>query len=419
MPKDVPSPPGQPRLIGLLMSLFFAFGFCTVLVDSLVPKFKAMFALSYTEVMLTQFCYFGAYVVVSAPAGWLISRIGYLRSIVCGLLLMALGAFGFTPAALLGTYPGFLAALFVLAAGVTIVQVAANPATALVGPDATAPSRLTLAQGFNSVATMVGPLFGAAFILNAIQSPPDGATPATLASFQQTQAHVFVAPFAGIAIALLALAALCWRLRGWSPHQAPPAASAFRRLLGRRQLMLGAAAIFAYVGAEVSIGSALANYLMQASVLGVAAATAGRLLSLYWGGAMLGRFAGAAVLRRAPPGLILAVCALGAASLASLSALSSGTAAAVFVLAIGLCNSIMFPTIFTLAIEGLGDDTAEASGLICLAIVGGAVVPVIMGYAADHLGLAHALFVPALCYIFVASYGAMVWRGGFVHTANA
>jgi FHS family L-fucose permease-like MFS transporter len=403
------APPHQ-RLLALMMSMFFAFGFCTVLVDTLVPKFKAMFALSYAEVMLTQFCYFGAYFIVSLPAGWLLGRIGYLRSIVVGLMLMASGALGFGPAALIGSYPAFLFALFVLACGVTIVQVAANPVTALAGSAATASSRLTLAQAFNSLATMIGPQFGAYLILSSLHTPPAGADAKALEVFRQHEAHVFVAPFAYVALVLAGLALLCWRVRAWSPPAAPRALGSVRQLLGERRLMLGAASIFAYVGAEVSIGSAMANYLMQGTVLGLTAATAGRLVSLYWGGAMVGRFAGTLVLRHIKPGLALGVCALCAAALATVSGLSNGLAAAGTLLAIGLCNSIMFPTIFTLAIEGLGEKTPEASGLVCLAIVGGAVVPLTMGVAADRFGLAHALVVPVLCYLWIAFFAVWVSR---------
>lgn len=400
----------HPRLVPLMMAMFFAFGFCTVLVDTLVPKFKSMFDLSYTEVMLTQFCYFGAYFIVSLPAGWLLSQIGYLRSITAGLLLMTAGALGFTPAALLGSYPAFLLALFILACGVTIVQVAANPVAALAGPPQTASSRLTLAQAFNSFATMVGPQFGALLILGSLHQAPAAADAAALASFRQHEAGVFILPFALVAIALAALALLCWRVRAWSPEVAARPAGAVWRLLRQPRLMLGALAIFTYVGAEVSIGSVLANYMMQASVLGIAAARAGQLVSVYWGGAMVGRFAGSLILRRFPPGLTLAICALGAGLLASASGLSAGMAAAVALLAVGLCNSIMFPTIFTIAIDGLGDDTPEASGLICLAIVGGAVVPLATGLVADSFGLAHALFVPVLCYAIIAWYGLVAWR---------
>lgn len=401
----------RPRLLGLMMAMFFAFGFCTVLVDTLVPKFKAMFALSYTEVMLTEFCYFGAYFVVSAPAGWLLSRIGYLPSMVLGLLLMAAGALGFTPAAELGTYPGFLAALFVLASGVTVVQVAANPVTALAGPPDQAPSRLTLAQALNSVATMVGPQFGAWLILAHVESPPAGLSVVARAALRAREAHVFVVPFLAIAAGLLLLAAVCWRVRAWSPPVIAQSGGSALRLLREPRLLAGAVSIFTYVGAEVSIGSSMANYLMQGSVLGVIAGTAGRLVSVYWGGAMVGRFTGAVLLRRMPAGLALSMCAVGAAALVLTSSLSGGRFAAAMLLAVGLFNAIQFPTIFTLAIEGLGAETPEASGLLCLAIVGGALVPLLTGVVADHAGLARALLVPVGCYLWIALYGAMVWRG--------
>jgi FHS family L-fucose permease-like MFS transporter len=402
----------QKKLLSLMMVMFFAFGFCTVLVDTLIPKLKAMFALNYTEVMLTQFCFFGAYFIVSTPAGWLLGRIGYLRGITVGLLVMAVGALLFTPAARLGIYPGFLAALFILAAGVTIVQVAANPLTAMLGRPALAPSRLTLAQAFNSLATMVGPIFGAWLILSHVTNLPDAATvpPATLAHLRQTEAAVFQVPFIFIAFVVLALAALCWRVRAWAPVPHTRGSGSYGRVLSNRRLLMGAAGIFTYVGAEVSIGSSMANYLMQPSVLGVVARTAGSLVSVYWGLAMVGRFCGAAALRRASPGLVLAACAVGACALTIASGLSIGVLAAATALAIGLCNSIMFPTIFTLAIETLGEDAAEASGVLCLAIVGGAIIPVLTGLAADRFGLGHALLVPALCYVWIAVFGVVAWR---------
>ena len=402
----------QKKLLALMMAMFFAFGFCTVLVDTLIPKLKAMFALSYAEVMLTQFCFFGAYFIVSAPAGWLLGRIGYLRGITVGLLVMACGALLFTPAAELGIYPGFLAALFVLASGVTIVQVAANPLTAMLGPKAGAPARLTLAQALNSLATMVGPLVGAWLILSHVTTLPDAASvpPATLAHLRQVEAHVFQLPFMAIAAFLLALAVLCWALRSWAPAAHAQSDGSYRRLLANRRLRMGVVSIFAYVGAEVAIGSSIVNYLMQPSVLGIAASAAGSLVSVYWGLAMVGRFGGVAILRRVPAGLVLALCAACACALAITTGLSAGLFAAATVLAIGLCNSIMFPTIFTLAIETLGEDAAEASGVLCLAIVGGAVVPLITGIAADHVGLGHALIVPALCYVWITIFGVSAWR---------
>ena len=394
------------RLLALMMGLFFAFGFCTVLVDTLIPKLKGMFQLSYTEVMLTQFCFFLAYFLVSGPAGWLIGRIGYLRAIVVGLLVMALGCALFTPAADIGSYPAFLGALFIMASGVTTVQVAANPLTSLLGDPASASSRLTLAQAFNSVATMIGPQFGAALILahSNVLPDPKTLTAAALAGLRAHEAQSVQGPFLMIAAALLLLALLCWSIKGWAPPTSRTGGG-FIHLLGNRRLVLGALTIFAYVGAEVSIGSSIANFLMMKRTLGLSMHDAGSLISVYWGLAMVGRFGGSWLLGKLPAGRVLLGCALGAGLLAVTAGLSAGLVAVVAVLSVGLFNSIQFPTIFTLAIEGLGQDTPGGSGLLCLAIVGGAVVPLATGFAADHLGLGLALLVPAACYAWIACYG--------------
>jgi FHS family L-fucose permease-like MFS transporter len=394
------------RVIGLVMALFFAFGFCTVLVDSIIPKLKATFALSYAEVMLTQLCFFGAYFLVSLPAAWLHSRIGYLKGVAVGLLLMALGCLLFTPAANAGVYAGFLFALFILASGVTIVQVAANPLATGAGDPEYAPSRLTLAQAFNSLATTVGPIFGAVFILANGLVVPDASTlsPEALAIERREQASVFQRPFLIIAGALIVMAVVCWSVRHWVKDTAP-AAEGNIALLRNRRLMFGATAIFLYVGAEVSIGSSMANYLMLESTLKAAAQTAGALVSVYWGLAMAGRFIGAGVMRKANPALVLTLCACGAFALTVTSSFSVGAVAAATLLAVGLFNSIMFPTIFALAVDGMGERTPQASGIICLAIVGGAIVPLATGAAADHVGLKLALLVPALCYVWIAFYG--------------
>jgi MFS transporter, FHS family, L-fucose permease len=396
-------------LVALVVTLFFIWGFATVLVDTLVPKLKASFSLSYAEVMLTQFSFFLAYLVVSLPAGVLIARIGYIHGAIVGLVLMAVGCVLFAPAAALGIFPGFLLALFVMAAGITILQVSANPLIAILGARETSHSRLTLAQAFNSLGTTVGPFVGAAFILAANAQPPGDAAPAVLEAYRHAEAQAVQTPFLGIAAVLIVLAASFW----FSRHAAasfpdkPERPRAALAPLRKPRLALGALSIFLYVGAEVSIGSLLINYLVQANVLGVAPATGGRLISLYWGGAMVGRFIGAAVLRRVGAGSVLAACAFGAALLTGISGVTIGMVAAVAVLAVGLCNSIMFPTIFALAIENLGDETPQGSGILCLAIVGGAVVPVITGFAADAYGLAASLFVPALCYLWIAAYGVL------------
>ena len=395
------------KVIGLVMTLFFAFGFCTVLVDSVIPKLKATFALSYAEVMLTQFCFFGAYFLISLPAAWLHHRIGYLRGAAVGLLLMALGCLLFTPAAKAGVYPGFLGALFILASGVTIVQVAANPLATGAGDPARAASRLTLAQAFNSLATTAGPVFGAAFILGHGLAVPDATrlSAQALTIARRQQAQVFQFPFLIIAAVLVAMAIICWSVRHWTRHAAPSVAvHGNLQLLRHPRLMFGAVSIFLYVGAEVSIGSSLTNYLMLRGTLAAAAQLAGSLVSIYWGLAMAGRFIGAGVMRKANPARVLMLCACCAFVLTTVSSLTSGVLAAATILAVGLFNSIMFPTIFALAVEGLGERTAQASGIICLAIVGGAVVPLMTGAAADQVGLQLALLVPAMCYVWIAGY---------------
>jgi FHS family L-fucose permease-like MFS transporter len=408
-----PARGGDARLLPLAMSLFFAFGFCTVLVDTLIPKLKAMFQLTYAEVMLTQSCYFAAYFVISIPAGWLLSKIGYLKGITMGLLIMAVGCLMFTPAARSGVYAGFLVALFILASGVTLVQVAANPLATGLGDPAKAPARLTLAQAFNSLATMVGPLFGSYLILSHGLASPDAKTaaPAVLAAYRVQEAKVVQTPFLGIALALAALAVVCWLVRRWAPPAEAQSVGGFGKLARQSRVVLGAVSLFAYVGAEVSIGSSIANYLMLSSTLGLPAPTAGSLVSVYWGLAMVGRFIGAWVLNKAPPGAVLAACAIGAAVLAAISALSFGMPAAVTLLGVGLFNAVMFPTIFSLAIEGQGDQASEASGFLCLAIVGGAVVPWLTGLAADRFGLAHAFFVPVICYLWILTYGVLAHTG--------
>ncbi len=399
-------------IMPFVIGLFFLWGFSTVLLDSLIPKLKALFALDYADVMLSQFCFFLAYFVVSIPASMLLGRIGYMRGIVIGLVIMAAGCLLFAPAAMLGTFDGILVALFVMASGITLLQVAANPLVAVLGTARSSSARLTLAQAFNSLGTSLGPLVGARLILgqtSGVAPNPATADPAVLVAFRRAEIHLVEIPFMAIAGILLVLALVFWLLR-----QSPgvPGAERVRyhraglaRLLRRPRLSLGAAAIFLYVGAEVTIGSFMTNYLMQTSRLNLAAAQAGQLVSLYWTGAMIGRFVGTAVLRRYPPGLVLAAAALAAAGLATLSAVSGGPLSAAAIIAVGLFNAIMFPTIFALAIEGLGDDTPQGSGLLCMAIVGGAVVPRVSGVVADHAGLANALFVPVCCYLAIIGYG--------------
>jgi FHS family L-fucose permease-like MFS transporter len=334
---------------------------------------------------------------------------------------MALGCLLFTPAADAGIYPGFLLALFILAAGVTVVQVAANPLATGAGDPRHAASRLTLAQAFNSLATTVGPIFGATFFLSQGLAVPDASTLSAeaLAAARRDQAHVFQMPFVFIAAVLIGLALICWGVRGWAKSSTPSSPESDRAaLLSNRRLMFGVVSIFLYVGAEVSIGSSMANYLMLGTTLSEPAQTAGALVSVYWGLAMVGRFIGAGVMRKANPGVVLALCAGGAFAMTTTSSLTQGIVAGATVLSVGLFNSIMFPTTFALAVEGLGERTPQASGIICLAIVGGAIVPLITGAAADHAGLHLALLVPASCYLWIGFYGLFAARGPHPHDAQ-
>lgn len=407
--------PRQMLLVVLVVLLFFAWGFGTVLLDSLVPKLKGVFALSYTQVMLTQFSYFIGYFFFSIPAGFILSRIGYIRAAILGLAVMICGCLLFSPAAASGLFAAFLLALFVMSAGVTLLQVVANPFIAELGPESSSSSRLTLAQAFNSFGTTIGPWVGAILILSGgVTFNAANLTAAQLSAARIAQAHATQLPFLMIAAGLTVVAILFWIVRRSAAPPVSPQMASFRAVWALRnqpRLLLGALAIFVYVGAEVSIGSMMTNYLMQPSTLGLVAERAGKLVSFYWGGAMVGRFLGSFVLREARPGFVLAICAMCACILALVSSQSSGSFAAWSLIAVGLFNSIQFPTIFALASENLGDEKPNASALLCMAIVGGAIIPEITGAVADATKLATALFVPAACYIWIAIYGVLTARG--------
>jgi FHS family L-fucose permease-like MFS transporter len=395
-------------LQGFVFALFFAFGGITSLNDVLIPKLKALFTLSYGEVMLVQSAFFAAYFIVSLPAAALVRRIGYMRSAAVGLLTMTVGCLLFVPASSNGIFALFLVALFVLAAGITTVQVVANPLISMLGPAATASSRLTFAQAFNSLGTTIFTYVGSMLILGSLATvDPAKLSGAALDAFRGVETQVIVHTYMGLAIALLLLATVVWvRRKGLIETPAPktPMLRAFD-LLTRPRFAFGTACIFLYVGGEVAIGSLIVNYLMQSSVLGLAAEQAGKHVPFYWGGAMLGRFIGAYVLRLFAPGKVLACVAAAVITLLWISSHSTGTVSAYSLLAIGLFNSIMFPTIFSLASEGLGKRAAEGSGVICMAIVGGAIVPLLAGTAADLWGLKVALIVPAACYCGILAFG--------------
>lgn len=408
-----PSHRASALMVACVVFLFFAWGFSTVLIDTIIPKLKAVFELTYAEAMLTQFAFFAGYFVFSIPAGYLLARQGYMRSIITGLLVMAAGCLLFAPAAASGAYGGFLAALFVMAAGITILQVAANPLIAGLGAESSSHARLTLAQAFNALGTTIGPMFGAALVLTGALAVdvPAGLSGPELAAARAVQSHAVQLPFLAIAAVLVALALLFFFLRN-KPTPSVEGTGAHLlgafSLLGRARLGFGVLCIFLYVGAEVSIGSLMANYLMH--VLHVSPLAAGQMVSLYWGGAMLGRFIGAGLMRFVKPGVLLSCNAVVALCLVALSATSQGEIAAYALIAVGLCNSIMFPTIFALALEDLGPRKPEGSALLCMAIVGGALIPVLTGGVADFWGIAASLAIPALCYAAIALYGASTAR---------
>jgi FHS family L-fucose permease-like MFS transporter len=377
-------------------SLFFVFGSVTSLNDVLMPRLKELFTLSYGQMTLVQFCFFTGYFIVSMPASYMIERVGYLLSIVVGLLLMAGGCLLFLPAAALHAFPAFLAALFVVAAGVTIVQVTVNPLVVRLGAAERTPARLTLAHACNSIGTVVAPYCGALLILDA------AATGSTMIG----------RTYAGIAIFLTLIAGLVWtlrnRVRGDRAMGGNPLA-AFS-LLRIPRVRFGVAAMFLYVGAEVTIGSMLINYLALPRTMGMPHAAAAKLLSMYWGGLLVGRLAGIAILRRVAAYRLVALYGTAAFTLVAISMASEGAVAGWTMVAVGLFNSIMFPLIFALSSEGLGDRTAEGSGLLCVAIVGGALVPLATGHMADITSLTTAMIVPALCYVGILAFGVYAHR---------
>ncbi|HVT34239.1 MAG TPA: sugar MFS transporter [Nevskiaceae bacterium] len=397
-------------LVGVV-GLFFIWGGITSLNDVLIPKLRDLFQLNYAQAMLIQFAFFTAYAVVSLPAGGLISRLGYGRGIVAGLSIMGIGCVLFVPAASLASYALFLGGLFILAGGITILQVAANPLIANIGEPGSGHSRLTLAQAFNSLGTTLMPYIGAQLILGDVaHASPANLSAQQLMDFQAREAAVVGHGYLAIAgICFLVAAAFWFWRRALGQFSDGDSAASFSGSLAllrsRPRLAFGVLGIFLYVGAEVTIGSVLVNYLMLPSTLGLSQRAAGEHLPYYWGGAMVGRFIGAVLLRRIRAGVLLSAVAMGAVCLVLSSAASQGALAAWALLAVGLMNAIMFPTIFSLAVENMGPDTPRASGLLCMAIVGGAVVPLFSGFVADASSLAVALTVPAACYLVIAAFG--------------
>jgi FHS family L-fucose permease-like MFS transporter len=391
--------------------LFFMWGLLTALNDVLIPHLKALYTLSYGQAMLVQFCFFGAYAIVSLPAGMLIKKIGYQNGAVTGLAIAAAGCALFYPAASSG-FGLFLLGFFVLAAGITILQVAANPYVAVLGNPQTASSRLTATQAFNSLGTTIAPALGGMLILSGVvlSASELAALPeAQQLAYRATQAASVQGPYLALAAALLVLAVLFKFARlpkiSHADDVAQAAEGAKASLFSHANLVLGAIGIFVYVGGEVSIGSFLINFLGDPNVASLSAGDAAHYVSYYWGGAMIGRFIGLFVMRRVSPGVALAFNAACSIALIMAAIFGHGQTAMWAILAVGLCNSIMFPTIFTMALHKLGKFTGQASGVLCMAIVGGALVPLLQGKIADAAGLQVSFFVPAACYVFILFYG--------------
>ncbi len=398
------------RALVIVTTLFFMWGLLTSLNDVLIPHLKSIYTLTYVQAMLVQFCFFGAYFVVSLPAGNLVRRIGYQSGAVVGLLIAATGCLLFYPAATTG-YALFLFAFFVLASGITILQVAANPFVTLLGDARTASSRLTLTQAFNSLGTTVGPLFGGLLILGGavLLSEADVAAMDTAqrAAHRAAEAATVQGPYLLLAGALLVLAiAFAFARLPKVVHDAAPVdESPLLSVLSHRNLLLGTIAIFLYVGAEVSIGSFLISFLGEPNIAGLDHADAANYVAYYWGLAMIGRFIGFAVMQKVSPGLTLGFNAFCSIALIMVAVLGEGAVAMWAIIGVGLFNSIMFPTIFSIALHGLGARTGQGSGLLCMAIVGGAIVPFAQGFVADSAGLQPSFIVPMLCYGFIAYFG--------------
>lgn len=413
-----------------LTSLFFLWGFITVLVDSLIPRIRDLFTLTYFQAGLVQFAFFGAYFVLSIPAGFLLSKIGYKKGIVVGLLTMAVGCFLFYPAASFREFNVFLLAYFVLAGGITILQVAANPYVAVLGPEEGAASRLNLSQAFNSLGTSIAPILGASFLLSEKVKSSEEISEMTAAAretYLASEATAVQTPFMVITAFIILLALVFVFVKLPSMLSSVPRGG-YSSLFRRKSLLLGALGIFIYVGAEVAIGSYLVNYfydmgltavVQQNEVLAAIASTLlgkdlelvsdygilGAFVTFYWSGAMIGRFIGSYLTNIMSPSRVLSFFAMGAVLMILISSQTLGVVSMVSILAVGLFNSIMFPTIFSLSLEGLDDLKPQASGILCTMIVGGAIIPPLYGYMTDLFGFKMALLLLIGCYGYIVWYG--------------
>lgn len=397
-------------VLALAFAVFFLLGGVTNINDLLVGKFKPMFQLSHAQANLVQMAFFISYAAFSIPAGIVMSKLGYIRTFVLGFVMVAGAALLFIPASAAASYGGFLAALFFIGAGITVLQVAMNPVITTVGPVETSHSRLTFAQAFNSIGVFLMVRGGAELLLgDSSIIDATTATPDQLQAYRVEQGASIGHAYMWLAVAMVAIAILFWIFRSaldGAKAEQTKVAGTLDLLLSNRRVQLGALCIFMYVGAEVAIGSNMMAYLSDKGVMGLSLLDAGRLVSYYWLGAMIGRLVGGFILRMFAPGKVLTTFAAAAIALIALSAMSAGAISGWALILVGFCNSLMFPTIFSLGTEGLGEKTPQGSGIMCTAIVGGALVPYLFGQVTDMTGnIRAALLVPVVCYAIIALFG--------------
>jgi FHS family L-fucose permease-like MFS transporter len=414
----------------LLTTLFFLWGFITVLVDSLIPRLRELFTLSYFQAGLVQFAFFGAYFLLSIPASYILSKIGYKKGIILGLLTMAIGCLLFYPAASYRVFGVFMLAYFILAGGMTILQVAANPFVAVLGSEDGASSRLNLSQAFNSLGTAIAPAVGALFILSDTIKTEDeiaSLTDVAKETYLASEASAVQMPFLGLAL-FIGFIAIIFLFAKLPKMMSETATGTYAEAFQNKNLMLGVLGIFFYVGAEVAIGSYLVNYFLDMNLVDVIKengfmksiaegilnsgltendnkAIVGVFVTFYWSGAMIGRFVGSYLTRIMKPGKVLGIFATIAIMLILISISTTGLVSMWSILAVGLFNSIMFPTIFTISIDGIGELKPKGSGLLCMAIVGGALIPPLYGYLTDQIGFKTALFFIITCYAYILWFG--------------
>jgi len=414
----------------LLTTLFFLWGFITVLVDSLIPRLRELFTLTYFQAGLVQFAFFGAYFLLSIPASYILSKIGYKKGIILGLLTMATGCLLFYPAASYRVFGIFMLAYFILAGGMTILQVAANPFVAVLGSEDGASSRLNLSQAFNSLGTAIAPAVGALFILSDTIKTEDeiaALTETAKDNYLASEASAVQMPFLGLAL-FIGLIAIIFLFAKLPKMMSETSTVTYAEAFQNKNLMLGVLGIFFYVGAEVAIGSYLVNYFLDMNLVEVIKenglmksiaegilnsgitendnkAIVGVFVTFYWSGAMIGRFVGSYLTRIMKPGKVLGIFAAIAIILILISISTTGLVSMWSILAVGLFNSIMFPTIFTLSIDGIGELKPKGSGLLCTAIVGGALIPPLYGYLTDQIGFKIALFFIIICYSYILWFG--------------